>query len=125
MTALPELAASIAAQDAANDRLLSQLIGANLGALVVLLAYLRRLRAARRGRELEQHFMYQIAPLYYAGGWLLVVGFAIALIRRDEPATAAITLFVTFLALWIASGLVLRSDRKIELGNGARMQPRG
>jgi hypothetical protein len=119
VTVLPGLASLVAAADAPDDRLLGQLVGANVGALLVLLAYLRRLRAARRGRELEQHFMYRAAPVYYASGWLLVIGFAIALIRGDAPSAAAVGSFLAFLGLWIGNGLVLRADRKIELDDGA------
>ena len=102
MTALPELATVLAVQDAANDRLLSQLIGANLGGIFVLLAFLRRLRAARRGGNLELHFMYRAAPWYYASGWLLVLAFALALVR-DARGTTAIALFTAFVVLWIAN----------------------
>src|SRR5690349_17717479 len=118
MSAPLHLALLVAAQDSSDDRFLSQLIGANLGGLIVLLAYVRRLRAARSGRRLEQHFMYRAAPVYYAGGWLLVLGFIVALVRRDEPATVAFVLTASFSALWIASGLVLRSDRNIERREG-------
>ena len=71
------------AQSGGDGRLLSQLLGANAGGLFVLFAFTRRLRAARAGRELEQHAMYRSAPLFYAAGCLLPIGFAIALLRRD------------------------------------------
>jgi hypothetical protein len=106
----------LAAQDAATDRLLSRLIGANLGGVIVLLAFLRRLRAARRGRKLELHFLYRSAPWPYAGGWVLAIGFAVALIRRDVTAIGPLALFGSFVVLWIVIGLVLRRDRKLELG---------
>jgi hypothetical protein len=39
------------------------------------------------------------APWYYAGGWLLVIGFAVALIRRDTTSAASVTLFGVFVGL--------------------------
>ena len=96
------------AQSSGDDRLLSQLLGADAGALFVLFAWTRRLRAARAGRTLKHHFMYSSAPYQYAAGWILPVGFAVALIRRDDPPLAAIALFVSFVALWLLSGIVLR-----------------
>ena len=66
----------VAAQSSGDERLLSQLLGANAGALFVLFAWTRRLRAARAGRKLEHHFMYSSAPYQYAVGWILPVGFA-------------------------------------------------
>ena len=113
MTAGVDLVLGVA-QGSRDDRLLSQLLGANAGALFVLFAYTRRLRAARAGRRLERHFLYRSAPLYYAAGWMLPIGFAVALIRRDDPSLGAVALFVSFLAIWVLSGIVLRRDWRIE-----------
>lgn len=102
------------ARSGGDDRLLSQLLGANAGALFVLFAYTRRLRAARAGRKLEQHFLYRAAPYHYIAGWMLPIGFAVALIRRGNPSLAAVALLVSFLAIWCLSGIVLRRDWRIE-----------
>ena len=48
----------VVAKSSGDERLLSQLLGANAGALFVLFAWTRRLRAARAGRKLEHHFLY-------------------------------------------------------------------
>jgi hypothetical protein len=104
----------VVAQSGGDERLLSQLLGANAGALFVLFAFTRRLRAARAGRKLERHFMYSTAPYQYAAGWLLPIAFAVALVRRDDPPLAALALFVSFVVLWVLSGIVLRRDWRIE-----------
>jgi hypothetical protein len=102
------------AQSSGDDRLLSQLLGANAGALFVLFAYTRRLRAARAGRKLEHHVMYRSAPFLYAAGWLLPIAFAVALLRRDDPSLAAFALSASFVVLWVLSGIVLRRDWHLE-----------
>ena len=42
------------------------------------------------------------------------MGFAVALIGRDTPPLAGVALFVSFLVLWVLSGVVLRRDWRIE-----------
>jgi hypothetical protein len=108
------------AQSSDDDRLLSQLLGANAGALFVLFAFTRRLRAARAGRRLEQHAMYRSAPLSYAAGWLLPIAFAVALLRHDDPSLAAVALSVSFVVLWVLSGIVLRRDWRLEHSAASR-----
>jgi hypothetical protein len=66
---------------------------------------------------MEQHFLWRAAPVYYAAGWLLVVGFAVALIRGDSPNVGEVAAFASFVALWVVNGLVLRGDRRVELGD--------
>src|SRR4051794_11363684 len=97
-----------------EDRLLSKLIGADIGALLVVLAFARRVRLARRhDPRLEQHAQWRAAPFSYAAVWLLVIGFAVAL-SRGSRSTVAWGLFAGFTALWIVAGILLRADRQLE-----------
>ena len=107
---------AIAAQSADDGELVSKLIGANIGAAIAVLGAFRRLKAAQRGdTRLERHFLWQLAPVFYASVWLLVAGFAIALIRRDSPGLDEILGFASFVALWLFVGVLLVRDRRVEL----------
>jgi hypothetical protein len=72
-------------RDTADDRLPSQLIGANLGGIIVVLAFVRAARCPARGKH-ELHFMHQAAPWHYAYGLIVDLSDAHGALLAGLPA---------------------------------------
>ena len=117
---IDDLLLHLAAQSA-DDNLAGKLIGANLGAVFVVLMTFRRLRMARRGgKRLERHDMWRWAPFQFAFVWLLVAALGVAVIRRDSPDPMLIVGAVTLAAVWLVACVLLWADRRIEHGGPPR-----